>query len=151
MNDPFCIKILRALQEDSRTTVQQISELVGLSSTPCWKRIKDMEASGVISGYTVKVDRKKVGLNLMVVVSIMLKEHTEKWVNDFESAVSAEVNIVSCYATTGAADYVLHVVIEDIDKYDLFLKRVLLKLPGISTVSSSMVLRESKISTKLPF
>ena len=72
MNDAYSLKILEALQDDSRMTVQQISERVGLSTTPCWKRIKEMEAKGVITGYTVQVDRKKVGLNLMVMAEINL-------------------------------------------------------------------------------
>ena len=74
MNDAYSLKILEALQEDSRMTVQQISERVGLSTTPCWKRIKEMEAQGVITGFTVKVDRKKVGLNLMVMAEINLAQ-----------------------------------------------------------------------------
>ena len=81
MNDAYSLKILEALQEDSRMTVQQISERVGLSTTPCWKRIKEMEAQGVITGFTVKVDRKKVGLNLMVMAEINLAQHTDKTVS----------------------------------------------------------------------
>jgi len=106
MIDPFSLKILEALQEDSRLTVQQISERVGLSATPCWKRIKEMEANGLITGYTVQVDRKKAGLNIMVMAEINLAHHTEKSVAEFEAAVQATRQIVRCYSTTGQSDYV---------------------------------------------
>ena len=148
--DAYSRKILEALQEDSRMTVQQISERVGLSATPCWKRIKEMEAQGVIHGYTVKVDRKKVGLNLLVMAEINLSQHTEKTVAEFEAAVQATPHIVRCYSTTGQSDYVLMIMASDMEAYEQLLMRVLFKLPGVAHVRSSMVLREIKASAALP-
>ncbi len=150
MKDIHSRKILEALQDDSRLTVQQISERVGLSGTPCWKRIKDMEAQGVITGYTVQVDRKKVGLNLMVLAEINLAQHTEKTVAEFESAVASTPQIVRCYSTTGQSDYVLTVMATDIEQYERFLVRSLFKLPNVSHVRSSIVLREVKANGHLP-
>jgi DNA-binding Lrp family transcriptional regulator len=150
MNDAYSLKILEALQEDSRMTVQQISERVGLSTTPCWKRIKEMEAQGVITGYTVQVDRKKVGLNLMVVAEINLAQHTDKIVAAFEAAVAATPQIVRCYSTTGQADYVLTIMAADIEQYEQLLIRQLFKLPGVAHVRSSIVLREIKADGQLP-
>lgn len=150
MNDAYSLKILEALQEDSRMTVQQISERVGLSTTPCWKRIKDMEAQGVITGYTVQVDRKKVGLNLMVMAEINLAQHTDKTVAAFEAAVAVTPQIVRCYSTTGQADYVLTIMATDIEQYEQLLIRQLFKLPGVSHVRSSIVLREIKADGRLP-
>lgn len=150
MNDAYSLKILEALQEDSRMTVQQISERVGLSTTPCWKRIKEMEAQGVITGYTVQVDRKKVGLNLMVMAEINLDQHTDKIVAAFEAAVAATPQIVRCYSTTGQADYVLTIMAADIEQYEQLLIRQLFKLPGVAHVRSSIVLREIKTDGQLP-
>ena len=150
MNDAYSLKILEALQEDSRMTVQQISERVGLSTTPCWKRIKEMEVQGVITGYTVQVDRKKVGLNLMVMAEINLAQHTDKIVAAFEAAVAATPQIVRCYSTTGQADYVLTIMAADIEQYEQLLIRQLFKLPGVAHVRSSIVLREIKADGQLP-
>jgi Lrp/AsnC family leucine-responsive transcriptional regulator len=150
MKDIYSQKILEALQEDARMTVQQISERVGLSTTPCWKRIKEMEAQGIITGYTVRVDRKKVGLGLMVLAEINVTQHTEIALAEFIAAVQATPQIVNCYSTTGTADYVLTVMVQDIDVYEHFLMQTLFKLPAVSHVRSSIVLRDIKQEAGLP-
>lgn len=150
MNDAYSLKILAALQEDSRMTVQQISDRVGLSTTPCWKRIKDMEAQGVITGYAVKVDRKKIGLDLMVVAEVNLVQHTDKIVSGFEAAVAAMPQIVRCYSTTGQADYVLTILSKNIEHYEQLLVRQIFKFPGVTHVRSTMVLREVKADGLMP-
>jgi DNA-binding Lrp family transcriptional regulator len=115
--DRYTLQILAELQRDARQTVQQLSAAVGLSPTPCWKRVKDLEAAGVIRGYTALVDREKVGLNLRVVVEANLKEHSEDLVRRFERAVAASPQVVHCVSTTGQADYILTVLISDIKAY----------------------------------
>lgn len=150
MNDLYSLKILEALQEDSRLTVQQISERVGLSTTPCWKRMKELEAKGVITGYTVQLDRKKVGLNLMVLAEVNLAQHTDKTVDEFEAAVHATPQIVRCYSTTGQSDYVLTILTPSIEHYEEFLMRTLFKMPAVAHVRSSIVLRELKQSAGMP-
>ncbi len=148
--DAASIRILQELQRDARQTVQQIAERVGLSSTPCWKRIKDMEANGVIRGYSALVDRRRVGLDLLVVVEANLSQHTEELVQQFERAVAATPQIVRCLSTTGQADYILTVVVPGIAEYEQFLHATLFKLPGVAHVRSSIVLKEVKAEVKLP-
>ena len=104
--DEHCLKILSALQHDGRQTVQQISEAVGLSPTPCWKRIKDMEAAGVIRGYTALVDPELVGLHVSAVAEVNLDRHSEALVQRFEEVVSASPQIIRCVSATGPADRV---------------------------------------------
>jgi DNA-binding Lrp family transcriptional regulator len=141
--DVYSKKILEALQQDSRLSVQQLSERVGLSPTPCWKRIKDLEARGVISGYTVRLDRKRLGLTLMV-AEVNLNQHTRETVSAFEAAVAASPHILRCYSTTGQADFLLTLLVQDIDQYEQILMGQIFKLPGVAHVRSSVVLREVK-------
>lgn len=148
--DRFSRRILAELQRDARLTVQQLSERVGLSATPCWKRIKQMEADGVIRGYTALVDRDKIGLGLRVVVEANLIQHGEADVRRFEDIVAESPQIVHCVSTTGPADYILTVLVPDIRHYEKFLYDTLFKLPGITHVQSSIVLREIKAEVCLP-
>ncbi len=148
--DRHDVILLAELQRDSRQTVQQLATAAGLSATPCWKRVKEMEASGVIRGYTALVDREKVGLGLCVLAEINLTRHNEDDVRRFENAVAAEPNIVSCYATTGQADYVIKVLVPDIKRYESFLHETLFKLAGVTHVRSSVVLKEVKAESRLP-
>ena len=144
------IVLLTELQRDARQTVQQLAAAVGLSSTPCWKRVKEMEASGIIRGYTALVDREMVGLTLCVLAEVNLTRHNEDDVRRFEQAVAASPQIVSCYATTGQADYVIKVLVPDIKSYENFLHETAFKLPGVTHVRSSVVLKEVKAETRLP-
>ena len=143
--------LLAELQRDSRQTVQQLAAAVGLSSTPCWKRVKELEARGVIRRYTALVDRDKVGLSLCVLAELNLTRHHEDDVQRFEQAVEGCPQIVSCYATTGQADYVIKVLVPDIKSYEAFLHETAFKLPGVTHVRSSVVLKEVKAETRVPF
>ena len=142
--------ILAELQRDARLTVQQISEAVGLSATPCWKRIKEMESLGVITGYTALVDRAKIVLKLAVVVEVNLSQHSEDLVQRFEQAVAISPQIVRCLSTTGQSDYIMTVLVADIKVYERFLHDTIFKLPGVTHVRSSIVLKEVKAQTALP-
>ena len=142
--------LLAELQRDSRQTVQQLAMAVGLSSTPCWKRVKELEASGVIRRYAALVDREKVGLSLCVLAELNLTRHSEEDVREFERAVADCPQIVSCYATTGQADYVIKVLVPDIKHYEAFLHETAFKLPGVTHVRSSVVLKEVKAETRVP-
>lgn len=148
--DAHSLKILFELQRDARQTVQQISEAVGLSPTPCWKRIKDMEASGVIRGYTAVIDREKVGLHVAAVAEVNLDRHSESQVQRFEEAVAASAQIIRCVSATGPADYILTVLVQDMKHYERFLHETLFSLPGVTHVRSSIVLREIKSEVALP-
>lgn len=148
--DRHDVLLLAELQRDARQTVQQLASAAGLSSTPCWKRVKEMESAGIIRGYTALVDREKVGLALCVLAEVNLTRHNEDDVRRFEQAVAAEPSIVSCYATTGQADYVIKVLVPDIKRYESFLHETLFRLPGVTHVRSSVVLKEVKSETRLP-
>jgi Lrp/AsnC family transcriptional regulator, leucine-responsive regulatory protein len=144
------VDILAELQRDSRQSVQQLAERVGLSATPCWKRVKELEAAGVIRGYSALVDREQVGLQLCVLAEVNLTQHNEDTVRQFERAVAACPQIVSCYSTTGQADYVIKVLVEDIKSYESFLHDTAFRLPGVTHIRSSVVLKEVKAEIKLP-
>ncbi len=148
--DRYSLQLLDELQRDARQTMQQLADKVWLSATPCWKRIKDMEAAGVLRGYTAVLDRARLGLGLLVVVEVNLDRHNDESVDRFEAAVMACPPIVRCLSTTGEADYLLTVLAADIAAYDTLLQRVLFKLPGVAHLRSRIVLREVKTDTRLP-
>ncbi|WP_119155379.1 Lrp/AsnC family transcriptional regulator [Caldimonas tepidiphila] len=148
--DRHDVALLNELQRDARQTVQQLAERVGLSGTPCWKRVKEMEAAGVIRGYTALVDREKVGLQLCVIAELNLTRHSGDDVGRFEQAVMDAPQIVSCWATTGQADYVIKVLVPDIKGYEQFLHETAFRLPGVTHVRSSVVLKEVKAEVRLP-
>jgi len=109
-----------------------------------------MERAGVITGYSALVDRAKVGLGLLVVAEANLSQHSESLVREFERAVAATPEIVRCLSTTGQADYILTVMVPDIAAYERFLHATLFRLPGITHVRSSIVLKEVKAEVRLP-
>ena len=148
--DAYSLKILLELQRDARQTVAQLSAAVGLSPTPCWKRVKEMEAAGVIRGYTALVDQEKVGLHLTVMVEVNLTHHSEELVQRFEQAVAASPHIARCQSTTGQADYLMTVLAPDIKHYERLLHDMIFKLPGVTHVRSSIVLKEVKSEIALP-
>lgn len=148
--DGFSIRILSELQRDARQTILQIAQKIGLSSTPCWKRVKEMERDGVIRGYTTLIDRDKVGLHICVLAEIILSKHSEKTALEFEKEISACPQITECYSTTGNADYMIKVLTTDIKSYENFMHNVLFKLPGVDHVRSSIVLRELKYDPRMP-
>jgi len=148
--DKHSLRILAELQRDARQTVQQIAAAVGLSSTPCWRRIKEMEAAGVIRGYTILVDRRKVGLGIAVVVEVNLDRHSEQIVQRFEREVLTCPNIVRCVQATGSSDYILNVLVPDIEHYERFLQDTMFTLPGVTHVRSSIVLKEVKADVAIP-
>ncbi len=148
--DTFSLRILGELQRDARQTIQKIADKVGLTTTPCWRRVKDMEEAGVIRSYAALVDREKLGLHVCVLADVHLTRHAEDTVQRFEQAVADCPQIVECYRTTGEADYVWKVVTPDIRAYDEFLHEIAFKLPGVSHIRSRMVLREIKFEARLP-
>lgn len=148
--DQHSLNILFELQRDARQTIQQIADAVGLSPTPCWRRIKEMEAAGVIRGYTVVVDRERVGLHICAVTEVNLDRHSEQSVQRFEEMVATSPHIVRCVSATGSADYILTVMVPDIKRYEHFLRDTLFKLPGVTHVRSSIVLRDVKSEVVLP-
>ena len=150
MLDKFARQLLRELQRDARQTMQQLAEKVGLSTTPCWRRIKELEEEGAIRRYTVLVDREKVGLQNCVFAEVALSRHAGDVTAEFEAAVAATPEIVACYATTGKADYLIKVVTSDIKAYDAFYLDHLSKLPTVQSIISSVPVTVITQTTILP-
>jgi DNA-binding Lrp family transcriptional regulator len=143
-------QILEALQADARLSTQALAEKVGLSATPVWRRVKDMEERGLIRGHVALLDREKLGLSICVLANVSLVRHSEGAVEQFERLVATQREIIECHAITGEADYVIKVVAADMKAYDGFLQQHIFKLPGVSSVRSNVVLREVKYETALP-
>ncbi|MDN3921233.1 Lrp/AsnC family transcriptional regulator [Roseateles violae] len=142
--------ILEALQADGRQSTQQLAEKAGLSATPVWRRVKELEESGVIRRHVALVDREKLGLNICVLANVSLVRHSEGAVEQFERLVQVSREIIECQAITGEADYVIKVVVADMKAYDQFLQQQIFKVPGVASVRSNVVLREVKYETALP-
>ncbi|HEX2140555.1 MAG TPA: Lrp/AsnC family transcriptional regulator [Woeseiaceae bacterium] len=143
--------ILKALQQDSRLTMQQLADLTGMSSSACWRRVRSLEESGVIDRYAVLVNPQKAGFSLSSMTLVSLARHEEKHVENFVKEVARHPEVLECFATSGEADFHLRVVVEDIDAYNRFLDDFIFKLPGVSQVRSNIVLKEIKLDTALPF
>jgi len=143
-------KLLVALQEDARLTSEELGRRAGLSPSPCARRVRNLEAAGIIKGYVAVVDQAKVGLPISVFVSIKLERQREEELDRFASAVARWPEIVDCYLMTGQRDYLLRVVVKDLPAYETFLKRKLTRLEGVASIESSFALGQVKQSTVLP-
>ncbi len=152
MNDLDAIdrKILAILQQDGRTTMQQLADQVGLSLSPCHRRVKLLEAQGVISRYAAMVDQKAIGLHVSVFISIKLVRQKEEDLARFAKAISKWDEVLECYLMTGNRDYLLRVVAADLAAYEKFLKTKLTRLDGIASIESSFALSQVKYSIALP-
>ena len=147
--DKFDCAILAALQTDGTLSIAGLSEKIGLSSTPCWKRVKRLEEEGYIESRVAIVNRHKVGLPVTVFVSIKTTEHDEKWLNRFAAAVIALPEVQEFHRMSGNVDYLLKVVTTDIGGYDRFYKK-LIKAANLSGVSSAFSMEQIKFTTALP-
>ena len=143
-------KILAALQKDAHMTTDKLAEFVGLSQSPCARRIRALREAGVIKGYVAVVDQAKVGLPISVFISIKLERQREEELDRFQAAVSRWPEIVECYLMTGQRDYLLRVVIRDIESFEQFLKQKLTKLDGVASIESSFALGQVKHLQALP-
>ncbi len=143
--------ILSELQHDSRLTMQELGERTGMSSSACWRRVKSLEEAGIIDRYAVIVNTRKAGFTFSSVVHVSLARHEQKNVERFIKEVQRHPEVLQCFATSGEADFHLHVVAEDIDAYNVFLDNFIFRLPGVSQVRSNIVLKEIKADTALPF
>ena len=143
-------RILSQLQTDARTPNVDLAEKVGLSPTPCARRVKNLEAEGVISRYVTLVDQKTVGLPVSVFVNVTLERQVEQALDIFESIISERPEVMECYLMTGDADYLLRVVVADLDAYERFIVDHLTKVPGIANIKSSFALKQVAYKTALP-
>ena len=142
-------KILAVLQRDASLSVAEIGNRVGLSSTPCWKRIQRLEAEGVIQKRVAVVDQNKLGLGVTVFVSVETGDHSEQWLDKFANVVGAMPEVMEFYRMAGDVDYMLRVVVPDMQAYDGFYKRLIAGL-SLKKVTSRFAMERIKSSTILP-
>jgi Lrp/AsnC family transcriptional regulator len=142
-------KILTVLQEDASLSVAEIGDRVGLSSTPCWKRIQRLQSDGIITGRVVLVDQKKIGLGISVFVSVESGDHSEAWLKTFAAAVSAMPEVIELYRMAGDVDYMLRVVVTDMKSYDKFYRKLITSVT-LKNVTSHFAMDKIKSVTALP-
>ncbi|MFO1099003.1 MAG: Lrp/AsnC family transcriptional regulator [Xanthobacteraceae bacterium] len=142
-------KILSLLQNDASLSVAEIGHQVGLSSTPCWKRIQKLEAEGVIAKRVALVDQDRIGLGITVFVSIETSDHSEEWLDQFAKTVGAMPEVMEFYRMAGDVDYMLRVVASDMHAYDQFYKRLIGAVP-LKNVTSRFAMEKIKQTTALP-
>jgi Lrp/AsnC family leucine-responsive transcriptional regulator len=148
--DAIDYRILAALQRDGRLTNVQLAEEVGLSPSPCLRRVRMLEKAGTIGGYHAALDRSGVGLGLTVFVGIKVERHHDEPAAAFRDAVQALPEVISCHLVSGAADFLLQVVVPDLAGYERFLLGTLLKLPGVSDIRSNFAIQTVKGQAPLP-
>ena len=144
--DKFDLAILAALQQDARISLQELASQVGLTSSPCWARIKRMEEDGVIEGYTVQVNAAKVGLADTVIVQVTLDDHSDQALFEFGHALALIPEVLEAFLVSGDYDYYLRIAVSDTRDYERLLRERLYKIPGIRHSKSSFVLRQLKQS-----
>jgi Lrp/AsnC family leucine-responsive transcriptional regulator len=143
-------KILRELQANGRMTNQDLSEKIGLSPSPCLRRLKSLEADRLITGYVALVDPNLVGLKVTAFVRVRLDQQDDGHLTQFEEAVAEFPEVMECYLMTGDADYQLRVVVEDLGAFEDFLRHKLTRISGVSQLTTSFALRPVVYKTALP-
>lgn len=138
------LAILAVLREDARASLQEISSRVGLSTTPCWNRIKKMEAEGVIQGYTVRIDPGAIGFTETVIVQVTLDSHSEETLFDFGKQLEQIPEVLEAYLVSGDYDYYIRIAVKDTRDYERLLRESLYRIPGIQHSKSTFVLRTLK-------
>ena len=149
MIDRIDVDILNILQKDASLAVADIARRVGLSVTPCWRRIQRMEEQGIIRRRVALLDGKQIGAGISVFVAVRTNEHNAKWLTEFSSVVEAMPEVVEFYRMSGDIDYLLRVVVTDMQSYDEFYKRLIGRVK-LTDVSSSFAMEQIKYTTALP-
>ncbi len=144
------VKILTALQQDGRMTNQNLAEALGMSTSPCWRRVRHLEEHRYIQGYRAVLDRRKIGLGVMVFIRVSIDSHSEAEARKFEQEVMQLEDVVACYSIGGDADFLLQVVAPDLDAFAEFAMSVVRRLPGIKEMQSMFVLKEIKPFVSFP-
>lgn len=148
--DRYDLHILKILQNDSSISMQDLGAQIGLSHTPCWRRIKKLEEHGVIIKQVALLNSKSLDLDVNVFVNVTLRQHHENALNRFEEAVGELTEVVECYTVSGETDFLLRVVVKDVEAYEKLLKGTLLQLPEVGNLSSTFALRQVKYTTEIP-
>ena len=142
-------RLLNALQRDATRNQTELADIAGMSRTSCWRRIRDFEKSGLIQRQVALLDPKLAGFNIQVVLAVAMTEHTDENRQDFESHVAMLPEVTECFSVAGERDYVLHVVVRDMETYTELLNSQILKHPAVRSASSTFVLRTVKYTTML--
>ncbi|CUH47183.1 Lrp/AsnC family transcriptional regulator [Ruegeria atlantica] len=137
-------RILRELMENARLSHQELSDRVGLSPSPCARRIKKLEADGILSGYYARVDEAKMGFGFTVFISVRLDKQIDSQLEQFERSVRNLSEVVDCWLMTGSFDYLLRVAVSDLSEFEVFLTGRLTKIPGVASIESSIPIRRVK-------
>lgn len=148
--DHFDRKILQTLQKNSDYSMAELGEIVGLSHTPCWRRVKRMQEEGVIKGKVTLINPNKLDLSVTVFTYVTIKSHEEKSLNAFETAVKNIDEIIQCHSTSGDKDYILQVLVRNVSDYERLLKQTLVHLPNVASANSTFALKQVKNTTQLP-
>jgi len=143
-------QIIRALQRNGRMTNQELSESVCLSPSPCLRRLRNLEKSGVIKGYCAQVDAKRYGLQVMAFVRVCLERHDERTVQTFERRVADMQEVIECHVMTGQMDYQLRVVVANLDEYEAFIRNQLHRVGGIGSIDTSFAYGTVKSTSVFP-
>lgn len=149
--DTIDAKLIELLQEDSSQTVKQLSAQLNLSNTPVYERIKKLEKSGVIDKYSAKINPKKIGKELLVFTNVSLKEHSKTFLLNFEDKVKQLDEVIECYHVSGEHDYLLKVLVKNMQDYRSFLTETLARIENIGNVHTSFVVSEIKKDTIIKF
>ena len=148
--DPVDLHILQLLQKDGLMTNKEIAAELNLTTTPVHERIKRLRRDGIIEKYTIEVNRKKLNKNLIVFCNVSLKEHAQAYLTKFEEDVQTLPEVVECYCISGGSDFLLKIIVSDIDEYKHFILNKLAALSNIGNAQSHFVVTEVKQSTVLP-
>ena len=148
--DTIDLKIIACVQNDGRITINDLAERVGLSPSPCARRLRILEEKGIIKGYTATIDQAKVGLPVSAFASIKLERQREEDLDRFSRAVAGWPEVVDCYLMTGQRDYLLRIVVRDLQAYEHFIKSKLTRLEGVASIETSFALSQIKRSEVLP-
>jgi len=148
--DDTDLSLLELVQEDGRISNTKVAENLSLSEAPCWRRRKRLEDDGFIDNYQANLNRQRLGFGVLALVQISFADHTNDAPSQFEEEVQNIPEILSCHNVTGEADYFLQIISKDLVSYEQFLRTVLRKLPGVTSIRSSLSLREIKNTTRLP-
>lgn len=151
--DEIDCRILDVLQHQGRISILDLAERVGLSPTPCARRVKRMEDLGVIEGYTAVLNSKALGIGLDVFVNVRLRSSTRKEIENFEQAIKGMPEVAECYLVTGSYDYLLHLRVADVDMFKEFVREKLINIASVGESLSSIALEKTKFTNKiaLPF
>ena len=150
MLDRFERLILKALQRDGRASTQELSDAVGLSPSPCWRRVKRLEDDGYILRYAAILDRKKLGLNAFAHVQVSLIDHSEASIEAFQTFIEHEEQVLECASITGDFDFALKVAATDPEALEQFIMHKILRLGVVRTTTTTFILRQMKVSGALP-